>query len=396
MVLESTVVCIDNGEFMRNGDFVPNRMQAQQDAANLVIQCKLRSNPENCVALLTMAPRVDLLVALTQDNGKLMTKLHQVQPKGFCNFLNAIRVAQLALKHRQNRNHKTRVVVFVGSPLTENQDELVQIAKKLKKEKIQVDVVCFGEDLANCEKLKGFVETLNGKDTGSHLVVVPGGSSLQEALLQSAILRGEDGNAPAVSIGQGGGFDFGIDPNEDPELAMALRVSLEEQRQRQEQEARHDVQATPAGATAASSAVAGGTSTPVATTAASASAGPAASSKAPARAANLEAMTEDEQLAYALEISVANDEKQSGVEPMDTGDKGSENSDDSDEVNNIMGDPAALEALVSSLPGVDPKSDVVRKAVADAQQASGKAKPKPDDKGGSSGGGSTSGEQKKK
>lgn len=48
--------------------------------------------------------------------------------------------------------------------------------------------------------------------------------------------------------------------------------------------------------------------------------------------------------------------------------KSSENSDDSDEVNNIMGDPAALEALVSSLPGVDPKSDVVRKAVADAQQ----------------------------
>lgn len=44
--------------------------------------------------------------------------------------------------------------------------KLVQIAKKLKKEKIQVDVVCFGEDQVNCDKLKGFVETLNGKDTG--------------------------------------------------------------------------------------------------------------------------------------------------------------------------------------------------------------------------------------
>jgi hypothetical protein len=34
------------------------------------------------------------------------------------------------------------------------------------------------------------------------------------------------------------GFEFGVDPNEDPELALALRVSMEEQRQRQEEETR--------------------------------------------------------------------------------------------------------------------------------------------------------------
>ena len=32
--------------------------------------------------------------------------------------------------------------------------------------------------------------------------------------------------------GGGGGFDFGVDPNLDPELALALRVSLEEERAR--------------------------------------------------------------------------------------------------------------------------------------------------------------------
>ena len=32
----------------------------------------------------------------------------------------------------------------------------------------------------------------------------------------------------------GGGFEFGVDPNEDPELALALRVSMEEQRARQQ------------------------------------------------------------------------------------------------------------------------------------------------------------------
>ena len=32
-------------------------------------------------------------------------------------------------------------------------------------------------------------------------------------------------------------MEFGIDPNEDPELALALRVSMEEQRARQESDA---------------------------------------------------------------------------------------------------------------------------------------------------------------
>lgn len=113
---------------------------------------------------------VEVLTTLTQENGKLFMKLHQVEPKvknpsvvvffktgnlsraliwhnriliwifwktftpsfvklfqyvvsklfilqGASNFINAIKVAHLALKHRQNRNHKMRIVVFVGSPI---------------------------------------------------------------------------------------------------------------------------------------------------------------------------------------------------------------------------------------------------------------------------------------
>ena len=40
---------------MRNGDYVPTRLQAQQDAVNTVCRFKLRSNPENNVGLLTLA-----------------------------------------------------------------------------------------------------------------------------------------------------------------------------------------------------------------------------------------------------------------------------------------------------------------------------------------------------
>ena len=50
-----------------------------------------------------------------------------------------------------------------------------------------------------------------------------------------AHLQGEDGTGPNVMPSGGGGFEFGVDPNEDPELALALRVSMEEQRARQQE-----------------------------------------------------------------------------------------------------------------------------------------------------------------
>lgn len=144
----------------------------------------------------------------------------------------------MALKHRQGKNHKMRIVVFVGSPIVGGEEsDLVKLAKRLKKEKVNVDVVSFGNCTENQELLTAFIGALNGKDgTSSHLVNVPKGSALSEALITSPIIQGEDGLGGA-GLG-GAGFEFGVDPNEDPELALALRVSMEEQRQRQEDEQR--------------------------------------------------------------------------------------------------------------------------------------------------------------
>ncbi|VDK50653.1 unnamed protein product [Anisakis simplex] len=241
VTVEKSVCSVDNSEWMRNGDFSPTRLQCQQEAVNLIMQCKLRANPENAVGILSMADTVEVLSTMTQENGKLFMKLHQIEPKGDSDFVNGIKIAHLALKHRQNRNHKMRIVLFVGSPIEHlNANELTKLAKKLKKEKVQVDVVCFGEaDSENSEIMGQFVETLNGREgsNGSNLVVVSSGCTLTEALLSSPVCRGEDGAAAPVVTTGGGGFEFGIDPEDDPDLALALRVSLEEQRQRQQQEA---------------------------------------------------------------------------------------------------------------------------------------------------------------
>jgi len=75
MVLESTVVCVDNSEWMRNGDFLPSRIQAQQDAVSVICNAKTRQNPENNVALMTSAS-LEVLVTLTTDVGRILSKLH--------------------------------------------------------------------------------------------------------------------------------------------------------------------------------------------------------------------------------------------------------------------------------------------------------------------------------
>lgn len=112
-----------------------------------------------------------------------------------------------------------RIVVFVGSPISAEEAELVKLAKRLKKEKVNADIISFGEHAGNNELLTAFINALNGKDgTGSHLVSVPRGSALSEALVTSPIIQGEDGQGGANL--SGAGFEFGFDPNEDPELAL--------------------------------------------------------------------------------------------------------------------------------------------------------------------------------
>lgn len=133
---------------------------------------------------------LSVLVTLTTDSGKLLAKLHAVQPKGDLQLLSGIKIAHLALKHRLGKNHKTRIVVFIGSPIDVEEKELVKVAKKLKKEKVSVDVVSFGEDEVNKDLLQKFIETVNGRDgSGSHLVTIPPGPHLSDALVSSPIVQ---------------------------------------------------------------------------------------------------------------------------------------------------------------------------------------------------------------
>lgn len=389
MVLESTMICVDNSDYMRNGDFIPTRMQAQQEAINLVCHSKTRSNPENNVGLISLANRVEVLTTLTTDVGKILAKLHQVQPSGDINFLTGMRIAHLALKHRQGKNHKMRIVAFVGSPVEHDEKEAVKVAKRLKKEKVNVDIVSFGEDAVNAPVLATFINTINGKDgNSSHLVTIPPGPHLSDALISSPVIQGEDGTGGA-GLG-GSGFEFGVDPNEDPELALALRVSMEEQRQRQQEDARRSQTTSEAPAPPAAPPSSHEVTSDeamleraLAMSIEESTAGVSASSQ---QEPDFNAMTEEEQIEFALKMSMQDAVAAQSSSSKETETKKEEPStakakDEEMEVDytNVT-DTDFLKSVLEQLPGVDTQNADVQNVIKSSAKEDQKDKEKDKDK----------------
>ncbi|TKA83550.1 hypothetical protein B0A55_00524 [Friedmanniomyces simplex] len=252
MVLESVMIVVDNSESSRNGDYPPSRWSAQSDAANLIFHTKTQDNPESSCGLMSLAGNgasgPEILTTLTTNPGKILDGLHRTKIRGTAHFSTGVSIASLALKHRQNKSSRQRIVVFVCSPIQEAEAGLVKLGKRMKKNGTSVDVVAFG-DLTdeNLEKLRAFNEAVKGGD-GSHLEIVPPGPNLlSDSIVASPILAGEGGpqageagaeGAAGAGRGAGNDFEFGVDPSLDPELALVLRMSMEEERERQAREQR--------------------------------------------------------------------------------------------------------------------------------------------------------------
>ncbi|XP_022923186.1 26S proteasome non-ATPase regulatory subunit 4 homolog [Cucurbita moschata] len=390
MVLEATMICIDNSEWMRNGDYAPSRFQAQADAVNLICGAKTQSNPENTVGVLTMAGKgVRVLVTPTSDLGKILACMHGLELGGETNLAAGIQVAQLALKHRQNKKQQQRIIVFAGSPANHDKKLLETIGKKLKKNNVALDIIDFGEeDDGKPEKLEALLSAVNSNDS-SHIVHVPSGpNALSDVLISTPIFTGdgEGGSgfaaAAAAASAGGAGFDFGVDPNLDPELALALRVSMEEERARQETAAKKAAEETskqekgeaqPSGSqdttmnerASAETSDAQKTSDPMDDDNALLQQALAMSMEDPAssqdvRDTEMSDATIDPELALALQLSVQEDAKDSTSQP---------------DVSKLLADQSFVSSILASLPGVDPNDPSVKDLLASMQSQS-----KPEDK----------------
>ncbi|KAL1183704.1 hypothetical protein V6Z11_A02G200500 [Gossypium hirsutum] len=308
------------------------------------------------------------------------------------NLAAGIQVAQLALKHRQNKKQQQRIIVFAGSPVKHEKKTLEMIGKKLKKNSVTLDIVNFGEDdEGKTEKLEALLAAVNNNDT-SHIVHIPAGpNALSDVLLSTPIFTGDGeggsgfaASAAAAAAGGISGFEFGVDPNLDPELALALRVSMEEERARQEAAAKK--------AAEESSKQEKGGEEQDATMTERASEGAseadnkknefliqltssllpdddntllqqalAMSMDEPASSQDLQdtemsdAAAEDPELALALQLSVQDSAKDSSSQA---------------DMSKLLADQSFVSSILASLPGVDPNNPSVKEVLASMQSQS--------------------------
>ncbi|KAL2622779.1 hypothetical protein R1flu_002984 [Riccia fluitans] len=397
MVLEATMICIDNSEWMRNGDYAPTRFQAMADAVNLICGAKTQSNPENTVGVLTMAGKgVRVLVTPTSDLGKILSCMHGLDIGGEMNLTSGVQVAQLALKHRQNKHQRQRIVLFAGSPVAAEKKTLEAIGKKLRKYNVALDIVSFGEeDEGKQEKLDSLVNAVINNENSHIIHVPPGQAILSDVLISSSIFTGDGeggsgfaaaaaAGAAAAALDAHGGFEFGVDPNLDPELALALRVSMEEERSRQEAAAKRAAEEAEKNQTeGGESSSQGGdiamTDTSSAPPVLVADKGPdfmdedtalleqalkmsmaeaagAASTQGAGDVPVGEGMSEDLVMALQMSMHEAAGAGGSTTTPADT------------DISRVLGDQSFVSSVLASLPGVDANDPSVREVLASLQE----------------------------
>ena len=250
MVLEATIICLDNSDWTRNGDYYPSRFQIQKDAVNFIIDNRFGTNPENSLGIMTMAgSRVEMIATLTNDESRLYDSVSKVHLNGECDITSSLNIAILCLKHRINKNQKQRIILFVGSPVQAPKENLVQIGKKLKKYNLNVDIVSFGNVDENRESLNTLLNEVNNSNNSS-LLEVPLGTNIVDLLFTSPIM-GVNNAAQEAPGAQG----QNPQPNQQPmglsqferDMNLALQMSLQEAQKNQNK----DNKATPSNVNAA-------------------------------------------------------------------------------------------------------------------------------------------------
>jgi len=173
---------------------------------------------------------------------------------GESDFITSLNIAQLTLKHRQNKNQKQRIIVFVCSPIKHSVEEITLVGKKLKKYNVAIDIISYGNVDENSGALKTLLDTVNNNNN-SHIVEVIPGYYLVDSLFSSPIINDMEGgyempseqvNVPATQQtganvpaqgGQVGMSQFERDIN------IAIQNSLlEEQRKKEESAKQNAVQ----------------------------------------------------------------------------------------------------------------------------------------------------------
>ncbi|SOV78416.1 26S proteasome regulatory subunit RPN10, putative [Plasmodium reichenowi] len=212
--IEATIICIDNSDYNRNEDIVPNRFLSQIDCVNVLCCNKTSLHYKNNIGILMMAgDKIKVKVSLTNDIGQLLSCIHDIKLDGTCDIIRSLLIAQLALKHRVDKNLDQKIILFIGSPFNVNEKQLINTGKQLKKNNISVDIISFGNIDKNRDKLMMLFESVNNNDNCRFIECPEYENNLSKFVLNS-FLNNNDFNIGNIQ--------------DDDQLLNAMQLSLEE------------------------------------------------------------------------------------------------------------------------------------------------------------------------
>lgn len=217
---EAIVFLVDNSATSINGDFHPDRLEAQKIAVTRLANHFSRQSQKTQFALGTLAmPGTGIIASL--GNRDLVTRsLLDVEPgEGRANVDKGIRCAILALHQCEDSHQKRRVIVMIGSETTPawTQGMCDVLVRYVKLEKVILNIVAFGNDVET-NPLRFIITELQNNDIPqSYFLQCPTNQLLSDAIIASPI-----GTPPDSQ------YDAYID---DPELEEVLRLSREDCRE---------------------------------------------------------------------------------------------------------------------------------------------------------------------
>jgi hypothetical protein len=203
-----------------------NALQLQKEAIEMIAKALVSNHSE--VAILTLAPEPRIKQNLTNNWNNVSQNLKNIEIKGKINFISGIRTAFSALKNKAKDNMKLRIILFVGSNVESDIQEFIDLAKHLREEKLKpvIQIVGFGiNNEANNSQLSTFILLLRNKD--SCLWTIAETQFLKILLIGSPILE-------RLSVYQFKDYRTTGVFEEESDLEKAINLSIEQQKQDEE------------------------------------------------------------------------------------------------------------------------------------------------------------------
>jgi hypothetical protein len=232
---DQIMICVDNSGGMSQSD-----LDSQIKAVLMIVPILLEPNLGNKVGIVTLSNEPKTIQTLTNNLDIIIKKFIAISTEigGKIDFISGIRTAISELKIKAESKVKKRIIAFVGSYFKPDTIKLKELAKELNEEDLVIDIVNFGIGVeTNNYALNTFKNELS--NSGSHLFNVYRPELLSLRLIGSPILESNADQNKDIPLNSYSKFDpdFGkMDEKQNIEMKRDLLLSTLENENNEDSE----------------------------------------------------------------------------------------------------------------------------------------------------------------